>query len=493
MFKFKYLRFFYLSTMMVCFSMVGADASKFLKIPLHTSAIWLDPTQVQDFSSLWVSRQINCQLFRNRSGNLVLEVAKQIRYVNPTIIDIKLNKSFTFSNGNVVTADDVIASIMFLKQKRAVLRNALDWITFIKKINNEEIQIILNKPHTEFIRIFSAPHYSIFPASFIANAQNNPRLWQSPVSCGAYYSVKSDSKSFTILPRSNGWPVKFYYVPNGDVSAKQSQDFDLILLNVESSINQNRNFASVRVFDPFQFFYIPNTRKSPWNSRQARCALLARLDAGEPMQEYGSLVQPAKDLIPPGTLGYLDSQGYVQNISHLGKPFKLPSLSYFSFSFFQSSIESNVRPKFDMMFGKLFAKVRHNVINNDTSLAQEFAKTNADGMVLTLKSSDLDAYEYLLLFAESASNVSGYFSQNLVADIENSQKISSSQAKVQKYRQIINYLQDNCLIYPLFTMPYEKIYVKRNLDAQGIGLVPLNEYLLNNVRPNKFSKNTNYD
>jgi len=35
---------------------------KMIRIPLPSSTISLDPTAVQDDSSLWVSRQVNCQL-----------------------------------------------------------------------------------------------------------------------------------------------------------------------------------------------------------------------------------------------------------------------------------------------------------------------------------------------------------------------------------------------------------------------------------------------
>ncbi|MCW5590070.1 MAG: hypothetical protein KIT27_10490 [Legionellales bacterium] len=455
---------------------------KILRIPLHTSLISFNPALEQDFSSLWVSRQVNCQLLRSNSGEVKLEAAKSISFLSPTIIDIKLNRQYTFNNGNPITADDVIASLVYLKKNRVILRNALDWIKDIRKVNNGEIQIILKKNYPQFLHVFSAPNYSIFPQNFIKKVENNPKYWNEPITCGAYTVSENNKNTLTILPRKNGFPVKFYYIPDGNLSSGQAKNFDIILLGIKNSRDIESNFNKVNIFDPFQVFYIPNIRKSPWNLKSARCALLARLDPSNVVSAYGNLAIPSTDFLPSGTLGYSDIENYSKRIQDIGKNFPLPKINNFSFSYMQSSIEKNIRPKFIDMFLTLFPDVQEKSIIGSEHMADKFAQENTDGMVLVLKSNYLDAYEYLLIFSEKEVNISGYQNDELAAEIEDSQKITQPTLRALEYRKIIKKIQDECLILPLFTIPYENIYVKKNIKASDIGLGPLNEYLLSNVK-----------
>ena len=86
----------YLFSLFLLFTTAYANSEQVIRIPLHANKISLDPSTVQDFSSLWISRQINCQLVRIDNGILTMEAAKSIRYLSPTSIEIQLKPDIQF-------------------------------------------------------------------------------------------------------------------------------------------------------------------------------------------------------------------------------------------------------------------------------------------------------------------------------------------------------------------------------------------------------------
>jgi hypothetical protein len=67
-----------------------AQTKRTLIIPLVAKEISLDPRTVQDQSSLWISRHINCQLMRSSGRIPELEAAKEFRFITPTEIQVTL-------------------------------------------------------------------------------------------------------------------------------------------------------------------------------------------------------------------------------------------------------------------------------------------------------------------------------------------------------------------------------------------------------------------
>src|SRR5271166_2113967 len=99
-------------------SCIAHANSDVLKIPLQTASVSLDPSHIQDTSSLFVSRQINCQLVRSKGSIYKLEAAKSIEYISPLEIRIKISDNATFYDGTPVTANDVVASFYYIKKTR---------------------------------------------------------------------------------------------------------------------------------------------------------------------------------------------------------------------------------------------------------------------------------------------------------------------------------------------------------------------------------------
>ncbi len=454
-----------------------------LRIPLHASTISLDPSKVQDISSLWVSRQINCQLVRMNKGVSTLEAAQSIQYVSPVLIDVKIKPNIYFTNRSEVTAQDVIATFDYLRKKRSVLRNVFGWIKGMTLKSKYELQIKLKQPTPQLFAVLSAPHYAIFEKNFIAKVTKDPSLWREPVSCGDYKIEESSSSYVTLSSiKGKGMPVRFSLIPDSQLLAKDMDNYDLISMQVIGDSKSLSKFKLMNVFDPFQYYFVLNTRIPPWNTRNARCAFFSKINPNIVMSVYGERAERADDFLPSGTLGYVKTNNYMEEITSQFKNAPLPAKKSICVSPVATSIEKDYRDVYLNMIKKIYPNATSKPIKNYTDLNSELQKKKCDGVFYAAKSNYLDAYEYFVTFAEKGPSATGFHDKELTKKIKNSQGINRADLRAKEYHSIVKNITHECLMYPLFTMPYDIVYVRNNLNVAGIGEGAINEYLLSNVK-----------
>lgn len=453
-----------------------------IRIPLHVEKITLDPSKVQDLSSLWISRQLNCQLVRMTGGVLIMEAADEINYRSPTIIQISLKPNIYFNDHTLLTSDDVIATFNNLNKNRTVLRNIFGWIKEIKKNDKLHITIILKHPVPQFMKVLASPNYALYKKEFITAATKNPSLWNNPVGCGNYTIQTITKNEIRLAPINEGNPLIFYLLPNSQINANEIDKYDLIGLEVLGSSAKLEKFSKLNIFDPFQYYLFLNTRIKPWDNQKQRCALLAKLNFDNVTRVYGNEVVPANDFLPTGTTGYSSEADFLNAARTHYKHIPLANKSTFCTAYLQSSIEKEFRPTYLAAFQSLYPHATIKLINKSSDLANEFAKSGCDGMFIALKSNYLDAYEYLLTLSEDGINISGYKNKALIKKIQTSQQFEEVAIRANKYREIINQLQALCLVYPMFTRPYETVYVNKNLVLPNFGKGGINDYYLGNAK-----------
>lgn len=457
------------------------DAVSPIRIPLHASEVSLDPTSEQDISSLLISRQINCQLVREESGSITLDAASSIQFITPLKILITLNQNAKFYDGTQVTSQDVISSFNYLKNSRKVLRNIFNWVKVIQPEGKNQILFILKKPIPQFLTVLSAPNYAIFKKEFIAKAEKNSNLWKMPMGCGNYHIVKSDSTSLLLLPIHKGKPLKFYLLPKSQISADQIDQFDIIAMKVVGTSPKLNNYNTIEIFDPFQFYLALNSKKYPWNNEQYRCLFLSKINPTQLISSYDNRVKPSNDYIPEGTLGYDPTSIFTYKNPTINPNISLPKIKSFCFAYLMSSVEMEYRSSYENMIKSIYPHINILPMTSSRNFGSNFVQSNCDAMVYALKSNYNDGYEFLLTFSEPQVNPTGYFDKSLSNQIENSQLIDDPIQRAKYYRNIINDIHNKCLIYPLFTMPTELIYIKKGLNVPGIGKEALNDYYLGNV------------
>ena len=455
------------------------NAVSYLRIPLHASIVTLDTSKLQDISSLWISRQIDCQLVRMTNELPRFEAAKSLRYITPLELSIELKPNMKFSDGSELTARDVIATFSYLRSKGTEFRNMFDWIDSISSTGKYHIAIKLKKPIREFVTVLAAPHYAIFKEEFILKAKNNPALWNFPIGCGGYRISKSNKEYIELSPVSKGIPIRFTFVPDNQIMTNDINKFDMISMEVVGNGNSFSDFQTIKVFDPYQYYLALNTRINPWKDRKARCAFFAKLNPSIAMTAYGNEAKKADNLIPSGVLGYKNDNCYLNNIKQQFNVTPLPKKKNICVSFISTSIEQNYRHVYLQMIQKLYPTATAKVIDECSDLNRKIQMQGCDGIFYAAKSNYLDAYEYIQeLSTQNGVNPTGYFNNQLALLIKNSQIIDDPLQRAKAYQSIIKQIDSLCILYPLFTMSYDKIYIRTHLSAPGLGQGPINDYYL---------------
>jgi len=456
--------------------------TKTLKIPLYASEISLDPSGVQDQSSLWVSRQINCQLVRLSEGKIVNEAAEQIEFTTPLKLKISLKNNVFFTDGEKVTSDDVINSFLYLKDSRKVLRNIFDHIKTINKIDNRTIEIELTRP-SPILRTLSSPHYSIHKSSFIEQISRGTEDWSFPIGCGGYQIVPSGKKELLMLKSITGkLNIYFFLSQKNQVESKEAHKFDIISSPVVGSDIHEKDFILKKVFDPYHLFFGLNTKKDTWKAKSKRCSLFSKINVQSILKAYGDQVELAKDFFPRGVLGYKPRSPLIKTQEHdyIEKKNNVYDQS-FCLSTLSVSIPEKYRESFLEVFKSIYKKVDGKSILDTKNFVKIFQNSNCDIIAMGLKSNYLDGYEYLLTYSEREVNLTGYWDEMLVKKIKESQSIENAEDRAQIYQSLSEEILGTCTIYPIATIPYKSIYVKKGLMTPDIGKVPLNEYYLGNV------------
>lgn len=466
----------------ICIDAFAFSNSQTIHIPLRSSYVVLDPSKLQDLSSMWVSRQINCQLVRMNGQIPVLEAASSMKYVSPLVLDVKLKKDIIFSDGTPVAAEDVVATFNYLRHKQTEFRNIFDWIQSIKVKGKFEVLMELKRQTPDFITALSAPHYAIFKKEFIKKAETDPELWNKPIGCGGYRVLENNKESILLAPKAKGLPVLFTFVPKNQMPIKEAMHYDLIVMQIKNNPKELKNYHTLQVFDPYQFYFAFNTRLPVWKDRKNRCSFFAKMNPLSILQQYGDNSKLADNLIPSGILGYSPNEHYLADIKQEYFHTPLPEKDKFCVSVVSTSIEKNYRERYLEMLKALYPKAKLKIIYSCSNMNQVIEKQQCDGTFFAAKSNYLDAYEYLQeLSTIKGVNPTGYYEPQLAKAIKNSQMSLTTEAKTKAYREIIHHIDNLCLMYPLFTMSYDTIFVKNGVLTPGLGQEPLNEYYLGNV------------
>jgi len=473
----------------LCINTWATVYAQSIKIPLRSTYITLEPYKLQDISSLWVSRQINCQLIRKHGREPTLEAASSLKYVSPLILNIKLKKGVLFSDGTQLTAQDVVATFEYLRNKGTEFRNIFDWIESITANKKLEVVIKLKKQTPNFITALSAPHYAIFKKSFIEKANLNPTLWKKPIGCGGYKIDENNQEHVVLIPNGKGLQIIFTFEPNNQVTAKEAQKYNLIPMHIVGNPKEITHFHTVQVFDPYQFYFAFNTRLSIWQNKENRCAVFSRINSDTIIKQYDNKAKVADNLVPSGILGYSSNRNYLSGIMNKYAMRSIPKKKDFCVSLMTISISKNYQAEYLHMVRQIYPNATLKIIGGCSNMNQVIEQQECDGSFFAFKSNYLDAYEYMqALSTTKGISPTGYYDPQLVASIKDSQIKLTAEQKAKSYRKIIKHIESLCLMYPLFTIPYDIVFVKNDISTPGLGQEPINEYYLGHVSYKQTSK-----
>ena len=472
----------FLSYLLFSVNVFGTPTEPPLKIPLNAAKVSLDPSGIQDRSSLFVSRQVNCQLVRSYGSIVKEEAAESIQFETPTKIAITIKKQAKFQDGSPVTAEDIVASLNHLRKSRLVLRNVFTWIKKTDVINSNKIIITLKEPVPQFLSVLSSPNYAIFKKLFLKRAEKNPALWKMPIGCGNYKVVFSNDHIIKLTPLREGRPIEFYLKKSNQLLANEIDQYDISDLHLLGESPKVQQFKMIEIFDPTQIFLGLNSRTKQWRNKEDRCAFISKLNPQPVISSYAKRARSADDILPEGILGHESSTQSMREIAKKYGSKQLSPMKSFCLSYLTVSIPEYFRSAYLDMVKKIYKNTRAIYITDNTHFGKKFVESDCDAIVLGLKSNTLDGYDILAIFSEIDPNFTGFFDASLTKEIEGSQNEINPQIRALHYRDIINKIENQCLVYPILTVPMRYVYLKKGLYAPNIGKSPLNEYYLGEVR-----------
>ncbi len=150
-------------------------------------------------------------------------------------------------------------------------------------------------------------------------------------------------------------------------------------------------------------------------------------------------------------------------------------------SFLSVSVSSILQPVYEEWLRVHVKQLSTSSIDSPKDFGRRFSHSKCDGLIFGFKSNYLDAYEYLIILAEASANPTGYYDLALKRKIEMSQDINDNLQRAQLYQELSEQIKKLCLLYPLITIPYKKLFIRHSIQAPGLGQIPLNDYDLGKV------------
>lgn len=452
---------------------LGMASSQEINILLPATTVSLDPSIILDQSSLWVSRQLNCQLFRQSGRNVINEVAQSYEYTSPTTLVVSIRSDVKFSDGTKLTPDDVVSSLLNLKKKRKVLRNVLRWIKDVRVVNKSKVKFELTNIVPQFQKFLTSGHYAILPKKFNQEAVKNQALWQKPIGCGNFKVVSTDDKKVTLKALKGDRVINFWFRTAAE--SRGFDSFDIVPAVGPSQFVLSEKFRTEKIFDPYQLMLALNTKVAPWNNLQDRCALFSSFDSSALLKVLGAEYVEASQLIPRGVLGFSEKDSWPE--FYRSKKSPVPKLERsFCSTYLSVSVSPSQQPIFNTWLQASYPQTSTRTMESVKTFGSDFSQSGCDSLFFGFKSNNLDGYEYLLIFGEDVANPTAFKNDKLKADIAASQDLSDNTQRAGVYESIVNRVRDLCLIYPLATIPYKKIFVRKEMATPKLGEVTLDEY-----------------
>lgn len=459
-----------------------------IAVPLPVKQVNFNPTKLNDQSSLWVSRHVNCQLTRKQQGKVLLEAASSLEYVTARKVKIVLGNRYRFHNGEPITAADVIATFEFLRAHRQSYKAQFDLVDRAYAVDDKTLIFEFKELTAKlFLDFFSTSQNPLLPKSYLRRAAANPNLLDTPVVCGDYKIANYVPGERVVLAsaQGSGNNITFFLQGNTRLAAGELEKFDLVPAQL-TTLDQNApevpsRFREMKLFDPYQIVVGLNTKMEPWTKEENRCRLFGALDPAGPNLDYKPNSAPAADLFPKGVLGFKvesDYPGFYKKATGGAPTLNRP----FCVSFVNASIPEARKNAFVAMIKHAYPNTTTKEIVDPAAFGPTFLDQKCDAIVIGFKSNNLDGADFLNVFTEKDVNYTGFWSDELKTHIQRAQTLEDSGRRADEFHAVSQSVRDLCLIDPILTVQFKSVLLRDRLEFPDLGKSVLNEYNLGDVR-----------
>lgn len=266
------------------------EEGKVLKVAVSEDTTTLEPTALSDDYEENILIQVYDTLVkRNSKGELVNSLAESIENPDPQTFKIKLREGVKFSNGDPLTADDVIFTL-----QRAAASDR--YKSFYAKIDANSYQkeddltfsFKLSEPDAAFLNSLSHPAVSILSKKYVEGGADltNTAMGTGPFVLDEW--VQNDHASFSVnenywgdAPSISGIEMKVIPEASQRIIELESGGVDLaykIDPAETSNIEENKDLKLYRRLDNSIHFIGFNVAKAPFDKKEAREAMVNAID-----------------------------------------------------------------------------------------------------------------------------------------------------------------------------------------------------------------------
>jgi peptide/nickel transport system substrate-binding protein len=170
-----------------------------------TSIVTLDPAAYSDRATETVVRNIFDGLVTRTTDNqVILELARDYRWVDDRIVEFDLKQGVRFHNGQDLTADDVVFTFERILHQAvgAQRRGFVQEAESVEKVDDYTVRFNLKSPWPIFLQMLV--HNHIVPKDYLTQV-GDAEFAQKPVGCGPFKFVEGKLNDQIVLERFDAY------------------------------------------------------------------------------------------------------------------------------------------------------------------------------------------------------------------------------------------------------------------------------------------------
>ena len=335
--KFKNL-FKFLLVILFAVTTSNSWAANTIKWSMKGDSLTLDPHAQNEGPTSMVARQVyEALVTRGIDMSIGPQLATDWKATNPTTWVFNLRKDVTFHNGDKMTAEDVVFSLLRAQQPTSDFKEYISTVTSVKALDDYTVEIQTREPNpillNQLTNIFvmskkwATDNFSIVPQNYDASQENFAS--SNAMGTGPFEITLREANTKTVFKKNKKWwgnvehnldSIELLPIANAAtrVAALLSGEIDIVTDAPVQDLDRIGSSADHKVISVEQMRTIflgmdqaadqlrsGNTGDNPFKKKEVRQALYQAIDI-EAIKEkvMRGLSSPAGIITFPGVTGY---------------------------------------------------------------------------------------------------------------------------------------------------------------------------------------------
>jgi len=325
-------------TLLFVFGFSSAWAANTIKWSMKGDSLTLDPHAQNEGPTSMVARQVyEAHVTRGIDMSIGPQLATDWKTTNPTTWVFNLRKDVIFHNGDKMTAEDVVFSLLRAQQPTSDFKEYISTVTSVKALDDYTVEITTREPNpillNQLTNIFvmskkwATDNFSIVPQNYDASQENFAS--SNAMGTGPFKITLREANTKTVFKKNKNWRGKVEHnldeiqllpIANAAtrVAALLSGELDIVTDAPVQDLARIGSSADHKVISVEQMRTIflgmdqaadqlrsGNTGDNPFKKKEVRQALYQAIDI-EAIKEkvMRGLSSPAGIITFPGVTGY---------------------------------------------------------------------------------------------------------------------------------------------------------------------------------------------